>query len=305
MDMLVYHVSNMPLVGSLGYLLAVYTIHKAMSSRAAPVTIAKPILVLYNFVQVAINLYVAYDIAMALGGRVWGLGLKDTTAVRYGVWLHYLCKVCLPPMSLQLLPAGARHLGKPALTTFAPVAPIPRGAAQYLDMFDTLIIVLRKKSEQLSFLHLWHHSTIVVVWGWVVNTWPAENSSAAYAYGAWVNSCVHVIMCVHIPPPAPGTPVSEGRSASTSPPVCSVTADCVRRYFYYGLTAMNIRPPFKKLVTMVQLTQFASCIIHAITALFVDVTPVFYNGVQVLYHIGMLKLFLPLLLGKKPSAKKA
>jgi len=232
MDMLVYHVSNMPLVGSLGYLLAVYTIHKAMSSRAAPVTIAKPILVLYNFVQVAINLYVAYDIAMALGGRVWGLGLKDTTAVRYGVWLHYLCK--------------------------------------YLDMFDTLIIVLRKKSEQLSFLHLWHHSTIVVVWGWVVNTWPAENSSAAYAYGAWVNSCVHVIM-----------------------------------YFYYGLTAMNIRPPFKKLVTMVQLTQFASCIIHAITALFVDVTPVFYNGVQVLYHIGMLKLFLPLLLGKKPSAKKA
>lgn len=232
MDTLVYHVSNMPLVGSFGYLLAVYTLHKAMSSRAAPVSIAKPILVLYNFFQVIINLYVACDIAIALSGRVWGLGMKDTPFVRYGVWLHYLCK--------------------------------------YLDMFDTLIIVLRKKSEQLSFLHLWHHSTIVVVWGWVVNTWPTDNSSAAYAYGAWINSCVHVIM-----------------------------------YFYYGLTAMNIRPPFKKLVTMVQLTQFASCIFHAVFALFFDVTPVFYNGVQVLYHIGMLKLFLPLLLGKKPSAKKA
>ena len=76
-----------------------------------------------------------------------------------------------------------------------------------------------KKSDQLSFLHLWHHSTIVVVWGWVVNTWPTENSSAAYAYGAWINSCIHVIM-----------------------------------YAYYGLTAMNIRPPTwaKKSVTTAQ-----------------------------------------------------
>ena len=43
---------------------------------------------------------------------------------------------------------------------------------------------------------------------------------------------------------------------------------------------------------------------HAVSALFLDVTPIQYNCVQVLYHIGMLKLFLPLLLGKKPSAKK-
>ena len=200
----------------------------AMSARKA-MNIPKALLVLYNAVQVVINAYVAYAIASPLGGRVWGIGLVDTPLVRHGVFLHYLCK--------------------------------------YLDMIDTLIIVLRKKSEQLSFLHLWHHSTIVIVWGWVVNTWPtgAEGGSAAYAYGAWINSIIHVIM-----------------------------------YFYYGLTAVGIKPPFKKAVTMCQLTQFASCITHAIAALFLDTTPVFYNGVQVLYHIGMLRLFLPLLL-KKPS----
>ena len=57
-----------------------------------------------------------------------------------------------------------------------------------------MIIVLRKKDEQLSFLHLWHHASIGVVWGWVVSTWPtgAEGGSAAYCYGAWVNACVHV-----------------------------------------------------------------------------------------------------------------
>ena len=141
---------------------------------------------------------------------------------------------------------------------------------------DTLIIVLRKKSEQLSFLHLWHHFSILIVWGWVVNTWPSgsEGGSAAYAYGAWINSCIHVIM-----------------------------------YAYYGVTAAGIRPPVavKKSVTTAQLTQFASCILHAITALLIDSTPIFYNAVQVAYHIGMLKLFLPLLLGagKKKAAAGA
>jgi len=225
MDAVYYHVSNMPLVGSVGYLASVQLIHKAMSARESPVAIGKPVLVLYNFVQVVINAYVAYAIFAAMSGRVWGMDMADTPAVRHGVYLHYLCK--------------------------------------YMDFLDTLIILLRKKSEQLSFLHLWHHSTIAIVWGWVVNTWPTEGSSAVYAYGAWINSCVHVVM-----------------------------------YFYYGLTAMGIRPPFKKLVTMVQLTQFASCIVHAFAALIFDVTPIYYNGVQVLYHIGMLYLFLPLLLGK-------
>merc|ERR1719313_1761624 len=141
-----------------------------MTPRKA-LAIPKAVLMLYNAAQVVINGYVAYAIAAPLGGRVWGIGLKDSPALRYGVFLHMLCK--------------------------------------YLDYTDTLIIILRKKSEQLSFLHLWHHATILLVWGWVVNTWPTkeEGGSAAYAYGAWVNAIVHVIM-----------------------------------YFYYGVTALNIRP---------------------------------------------------------------
>jgi len=229
-DTAVYHLSNMPLFGAFTYLALVYMLHKAMASRKA-MNIPKAILVFYNVAQVLINLYVAYMIAMPLGGRVWGIGLKDSPEVRYGVYLHMLCK--------------------------------------YLDYCDTLIIVLRKKGEQLSFLHLWHHFSILIVWGWVVNTWPTaeEGGSAAYAYGAWVNSCVHVIM-----------------------------------YAYYGVAAfVKVPTPLKKAVTTVQLTQFASCITIAIMALFLDVTPVFYNAVQVAYHIGMLRLFLPLLLksGKK------
>jgi len=78
-------------------------------------------------------------------------------------------------------------------------------------------------------------------------------------------------------------------------------------YAYYGLTAVGIRPPFKKAVTAVQLTQFFSCIVIAVLALFLDETPVFYNAVQVCYHIIMMYLFLPLLLGggPKPSSGPA
>ena len=74
-----------------------------------------------------------------------------------------------------------------------------------------------------------------------------------------------------------------------------------------ALTAVGVKVPtvIKKSVTTAQLTQFASCIVHAIAALFLDSTPIFYNGVQVLYHIGMLRLFLPLLLGKKKGAAGA
>eukprot|EP00308_Calcidiscus_leptoporus_P009339 CAMPEP_0119356532 /NCGR_PEP_ID=MMETSP1334-20130426/5109_1 /TAXON_ID=127549 /ORGANISM="Calcidiscus leptoporus, Strain RCC1130" /LENGTH=243 /DNA_ID=CAMNT_0007370591 /DNA_START=140 /DNA_END=871 /DNA_ORIENTATION=+ len=220
----------MPLAGSAGYLATIYMLNSHMRSRPE-VKVSKPVLLLYNATQVVINLYVAIAIAAPLGGRVWGMGMRDNADVRYGVFLHYLCK--------------------------------------YLDMIDTIIIVLRKKSAQLSFLHLWHHSTIVVVWGWVVNTWPTaeQKGSAVYAYGAWINSCVHVIM-----------------------------------YAYYGLTAVGIRPPFKKAVTAVQLTQFFSCIVVALLALLVDETPILYNGVQVCYHLIMMRLFLPLLLGLEKNA---
>ena len=233
LETLTYHLSSMPLAGASTYLACVWGLHKLMAPRKA-LAIPRPVLVLYNAAQVLINLYVAYMIAAPLGGAVWGIGHKDSPAVRYGVYLHMLCK--------------------------------------YLDYADTLIIVLRKKSEQLSFLHLWHHATILIVWGWVVNTWPTaeEGGSAAYAYGAWVNSCVHVVM-----------------------------------YFYYGLTALGMKPPFKNAVTTVQLTQFASCIAMAFLALAIDKTPAFYNAVQVAYHIGMLRLFLPLLLRKPAAGGKA
>lgn len=157
MENVTYHLSNMPILCSIGYLSFIYMLHSVMNRRNA-FQIPKVVLLMYNALQVGINGYVAYAIAAPLGGWVFGIGLKDSPVLRYAVCLHYRCK--------------------------------------YMDMVDTMIIALRKKSDQLSFLHLYHHATIVVVWGWVVNTWPTavEGGSGAYAYGAFINACVHVVM---------------------------------------------------------------------------------------------------------------
>ena len=65
-------------------------------------------------------------------------------------------------------------------------------------------------------------------------------------------------------------------------------------------TVVELRPPLwlKRSVTGVQLTQFATCVVHAVAALALDRARV-HGTVQVLYHIVMLRLFLPLLLGKR------
>ena len=169
-DVLKYHLQNAPLAGAVVYLAAILALHQAMRRRERPLSIPRSALVLYNLVQVVINAYVAYAIAHAVGGWVFGLGVRDTLAVRHGVYLHYLCKVCTrtpprptaPAVSLSRQPLASRpHAGLsrpalflPAITPPAP-PPAPRSPHpnpistrlphQYLDMLDTVIIVLRKK----------------------------------------------------------------------------------------------------------------------------------------------------------------
>ncbi|KAJ9447189.1 Elongation of fatty acids protein, partial [Diplonema papillatum] len=62
---------------------------------------------------------------------------------------------------------------------------------KYLDLFESVIIVLRKRTSQLTTLHLVHHSSILVIWGWLLNVGLANGTAS---YGALVNSFVHAVM---------------------------------------------------------------------------------------------------------------
>lgn len=62
---------------------------------------------------------------------------------------------------------------------------------KFFDLFDTLFFVLRKKDNQITGLHLYHH-TVVPILGWVT-LWVRYNMPAAKLF-VMLNSFVHVVM---------------------------------------------------------------------------------------------------------------
>uniref|UniRef100_A0ABM0GNH4 Elongation of very long chain fatty acids protein n=1 Tax=Saccoglossus kowalevskii TaxID=10224 RepID=A0ABM0GNH4_SACKO len=87
-----------------------------------------------------------------------------------------------------------------------------------IELLDTVFFILRKKNNQLSFLHVYHHSTMFILW-WIGVKWVAGGQSTV---GASINCFVHIIM-----------------------------------YFYYGMSALGPRFQkflwWKKYLTILQL----------------------------------------------------
>ena len=102
-------------------------------------------------------------------------------------------------------------------------------ATKYLDLFDTLFIALRKSTRQLSFLHVYHHVSILLIWEYLVNS-DVHNGTAGTP--AMVNSFVHAVM-----------------------------------YFHYLLQSFNIKHGYKHWITRIQLSQFVYCFFHSIAML--------------------------------------
>lgn len=125
---------------------------------------------------------------------------------------------------------------------------------KYLDFGDTIFMILKQNFRQLSFLHVFHHSSILVVWGYLLQTGHANGT--AY-FGAAINSFVHTVM-----------------------------------YSHYLWTALGYTNPFKQIVTQIQMVQFFLCLLHAVlVALFEHVLPSYLAYLQLSYHIIMIILF--------------
>lgn len=60
---------------------------------------------------------------------------------------------------------------------------------KYVEFFDTLFMVVRKKNDQVTYLHVWHH--VLILWAWLVTIrW---NPGGDAYFGALVNSAIHVV----------------------------------------------------------------------------------------------------------------
>lgn len=129
--------------------------------------------------------------------------------------------------------------------------------SKFVEFFDTFFFILRKKNNQITFLHVYHHATMCLLW-WSVSKWIAGGLTY---FGASVNSFIHIIM-----------------------------------YLYYGLSAMgpSVRKYlwWKRYLTKMQLIQFLAVIYIAGYALYHDCgNPRFFLWLQLGYGMTLMILF--------------
>jgi hypothetical protein len=201
--------------GHLAYLVIVQGLKMFMANKKDAYN-PKAFMLFYNAVQVAFSVTQVVMLAPYLKNYLFNLDGKFDANIEFWVFFHYCTKFC--------------------------------------DFFDSFFMVLKKKSEQLSFLHVYHHLTIGVIWGLLLHN--GIGNGTAF-FGAWINSLVHSLM-----------------------------------YFHYLITSLGYNNPFKKYLTLFQMLQFSLCILQAILVFPLDHQfPQPWPVVQLCYHMSLLFLF--------------
>lgn len=123
---------------------------------------------------------------------------------------------------------------------------------KYFELLDTVWMVLRKKNDQVSFLHCYHH--ILLIWSWFF-VCKVESGGDCY-FGACVNSFIHVIM-----------------------------------YGYYTIALLKIECPWKKYITNCQMAQFCLCFLHSCYVVYKGNMTITLPLLQAFVMVNMLVLF--------------
>lgn len=130
--------------------------------------------------------------------------------------------------------------------------------SKLLEFMDTVFFILRKKNNQVSFLHVYHHASMFPIW-WMGVKWVAGGQSF---FGAMINSFIHVLM-----------------------------------YSYYGISALGPEFQkylwWKRYLTRLQLVQFVAGMVHAAQSLILDCAfPKWMQWSLIFYGSTILSLFL-------------
>ncbi|NXJ93539.1 ELOV4 protein, partial [Corythaixoides concolor] len=126
-----------------------------------------------------------------------------------------------------------------------------------IEYLDTVFFILRKKFNQISFLHVYHHFTMFTLW-WIGIKWVAGGQAF---FGAQMNAFIHVIM-----------------------------------YMYYGLAACGPKFQkylwWKRYLTILQLVQFHVTIGHTALSIYIDCPfPKWMHWGVIFYAVTFIFLF--------------
>jgi elongation of very long chain fatty acids protein 4 len=185
-----------------------------------------PLMVIYNTTQVGLCAYMVYEALKGKADRGFGL----------------LCNA-----HELMLKAESRGIAS-VLHVFY--------LTKVLDFADTVFMIIRGKWNQVTFLHIYHHSSIFIIYWLILNS--------AYDGDIYLtvvlNGTIHFIM-----------------------------------YFYYLITTFNISVPrpIKMMVTNMQLIQFVCMISQGVYLLLMACPyPTNVTRLYVVYILSMLALFL-------------
>jgi len=212
----------LPACATSGYLLFCFVGPKVMAKREA--FDPKGFMLAYNAYQTAFNVFVLgmfISEIITLKQPAWGSKMpwsdNRSFKILLGVWLHYNNK--------------------------------------YLELLDTVFMVARKKTNQLSFLHVYHHALLIWAW-WLVCHLMATNDCIDAYFGAACNSFIHIVM-----------------------------------YSYYLMAALGISCPWKRYITQAQMLQFVIVFVHAVFVLREKHCPATLPWAQMFVMANMLVLF--------------
>jgi elongation of very long chain fatty acids protein 4 len=207
-----------PITATIVYLGFLYFGMRYMSDKE-PFEITSYMFV-YNLYQAILNVWAFVSFVRILYEKslpIWGSPVDDSKEgyeMAFLIWIHYINK--------------------------------------YVELLDTVFMVLRKKNMQVSFLHVYHH--VLLVWSWFVVCKVCVGGDAYF--GACVNSFIHVVM-----------------------------------YSYYLCALLGIKVPFKFIITQMQMAQFALCLSHSVFCVFNGNVPIGLPLLQAFVMINMLVLF--------------
>ncbi|XP_015762300.1 PREDICTED: elongation of very long chain fatty acids protein 5-like isoform X1 [Acropora digitifera] len=189
----------------------------------------KEVLILYNFALVILSAWMMYEfIASTLDIPNFNFFCEPVPYVRGDKRQNRLARVCY-----------VYWLSK------------------FVEYFDTFFFILRKKNNQVTFLHVYHHASMCILW-WIVCKYIPGGVSY---FGAACNCFVHVMM-----------------------------------YAYYGLSAIgpHMRPYlwWKRYITKLQLTQFVLVVIYLLNVYRSNCVGFWENVLLTLYLIYLASLLI-------------
>lgn len=207
------------------YLGVVWAGPRLMKHRQ-PVDI-RAVLIVYNFSMVGLSAYMCYEFLVS-------------------AWLANYSFLC-QPVDYSTSPLALRMASACWWFFFSKV----------IELSDTLFFILRKKNNQLTFLHVYHHGTMICNW-WMGIKYVAGGQSF---FIGMVNSFVHVVM-----------------------------------YSYYGLAALGPHMQkylwWKRYLTSFQLVQFGLFLLHTGYNLFTECDfPYTMNLFVFSYCVTLIVLF--------------